>query len=266
MAFRYLVLGSRGTLGSVFMRMLGPEARGLDLPELDVTDAAMLTRAIAENGPECVINCAALADVDECERHSGKAFAVHRDAVRVLASAAPKLVTFSTDQVFSGRRETPWLETDFPDPPNQYALSKLEGEKAALGRADSLVIRTSWLFGGKRGLVPFFETRLAGGGIVRAVVDQKACVTYAPDLANCVLRMTREDARGLFHIASPGGMTPYELAVYLSGGTGEGITPIRWADLGLPAKRPVYSVLGTLSRYVLPDWRDAIDRWRLGDD
>jgi dTDP-4-dehydrorhamnose reductase len=266
MAFRYLVLGSRGTLGSVFMRMLGAEARGLDLPELDVADAAMLKRAIAEGCPEYVINCAALTDVDECERHPGRAFAVHRDAVGALVSAAPKLITFSTDQVFSGPRETPWLEADLPDPPNQYAMSKLEGEKMALGRADSLVIRTSWLFGGRSGLVPFFEARLAGGGIVRAVVDQKASVTYAPDLANCVLRMTGEDARGLFHIASPGGMTPYELAVYLSGGIGESIAPIRWADLGLPAKRPSYSVLGTLSRYVLPDWRDAIDRWRLGDD
>lgn len=262
----YMVLGSRGVLGSIFVRMLGPDGVGFDLPELDVTDARALANAIEGAAPECVINCAAVTDVDECERDPGRAWAVHRDAIRTLAGVAPKLVTFSTDQVFSGPRDKPWMETDRPDPPNVYARSKLAGEAEAMRLEGSIVIRTSWLFAGTRGLVPFLARRIESGGGVRAVADQKACVTYAPDLAALVLRIIREGASGIFHLSASGGVTPFDLAVYLAGGIERGITRITWADLGLPAERPAYSVLGTLSRYVLSGWQDAIDRWRLGDD
>jgi dTDP-4-dehydrorhamnose reductase len=266
MKARFLVIGSSGTLGSAFRRILGREAAGFDLPEFDVTDPVAVGEAIRETGPEWVLNCSAVTDVDDCERDPRKAWSVHSDAVILLAAAGPKLVTFSTDQVFSGPRSMPWLESDRPDPPNEYAKSKLAGEQAALERPGSLVVRTSWLFGGDRGLVPFLANRIASGSGVRAVVDQEACITYAPDLAACVLSMIRQGASGLFHLCSPGGVTPFGLARYLSGEREAGIIPVRWTDLGLPARRPAYSVLGTLSGYVLPGWRDAIDRWRRGDD
>jgi dTDP-4-dehydrorhamnose reductase len=262
----FLVLGSRGTLGSLFLKLLGERARGLDLPELDIADPAALSAAVREAGPEVVLNCAAMTDVDECERQPGKARATHRDALEVLVSESPRLVTFSTDQVFSGPRETPWLETDAPSPPNVYAATKLEGERIALGRPDSIVIRTSWLFGRDRGLVPFLAKKLAGGGVVRAVCDQTACITYAPFLASSTLGMLDDGESGLFHLVCPGSLTPFDLAVEMADGAPGMIERIRWDDLGLPARRPAYSVLGTLSEYVLPPWQDALDRWRRADE
>lgn len=258
---RYLVTGCRGSLGSQFMRRLGEDATGLDLPAFDITAApALVTAAVRESGAEVVINCAAMTDVDACERDPGAAAAIHRDAVETLAGCAPRLVTFSTDHVFSGPREIPWLEGDVETPVNAYARSKLEGERLALARPCSLVVRTSWLFSNSKGLVPFLASRIAGGGELRAVTDQVACITYAPDLVDAVLRMISDGAAGLVHAASGGELTPFSLADYL--GAGSRAVPVRWADLGLPAARPAYSALGTLSSYVLPGWQEAIERWR----
>jgi len=258
---RFLVLGSGGTLGSAFMDLLGDMASGLDLPQVDVTDPPALSAALQVVRPSVVLNCSAMTDVDECERRPDAAFRIHRDAILTMVSAPPRLVTFSTDQVFSGMRDTPWLETDAPNPPNVYAESKLAGERIALSRADSIVVRTSWLFDDGKGLVPFLARQTAGGGTVRAVTDQRASVTYAPDLAAATLRALEHGFSGLIHLVNGGDLTPFELALHISGGEGE-VKPACWADLGLPARRPAYSVLGTATEYVLPPWMDALERWR----
>lgn len=262
----FLVIGSRGLLGSLFMRRLAGRVRGVDLPDFDLTSGREAIAAlVVDSGAETVLNCAAITDVDYCETHREAAFALHASAVEDLSIVCPRLVTFSTDHVFTGPGVRPLLEDDPVSPANAYAESKLAGEKAALRSGSSvLVIRTSWLFAGDAGLVPRLRSRIASGGKVRAVADQVACVTYAPDLVEAVLAMISDGCTGLVHAVNPGPESPLGIARELGGG--DSIEPVRWADLGLPARRPSYSALGTSTGYVLPDRADAIERWRRGSE
>lgn len=259
------MIGSRGLLGSLFMRRLAGRVRGVDLPEFDLTSGrGAIAALVADSGAETVLNCAAITDVDYCETHREAAFALHASAVEDLSVVCPRLVTFGTDHVFTGPGVRPFLEDDPVSPANAYAESKLAGEKAALRSGSVLAIRTSWLFAGDTGLVPRLRSRIASGAGVRAVADQVACVTYAPDLVEAVLAMISDGCTGLVHAVNPGTVSPLGIAQELGGG--DSIEPVTWADLGLPAKRPSYSALGTSTGYVLPDRADAIERWRRGSE
>ncbi len=257
------MIGSTGLLGRHFMSALCDSAAGLDLPELDLLgDSEAVRSAVKSSGAGVVINCAAMTDVDGCEKHPAAAYALHRDAVGVLASVSPVLVTFGTDHSFYGPGSSPWLETDPTSPANTYARSKLQGEALALRTGSSLVVRTSWLFSGDRGIVPYLAGSPSSRGPVRAVTDQKACITYAPDLVDAVLAIIRDGGRGLYHLANPGEVSPFELASELRAGSMDDPIPVRWEDLRLPARRPRYSALGTSRGYVLPSRHDALKRWR----
>jgi dTDP-4-dehydrorhamnose reductase len=260
---RHLVIGSGGLLGSTFMRMLGSDAEGLDLPAIDLlADPAGAASAVRSRDAETVINCAAMTDVDACERQPRKAFAMHASAVALLAASCRRLVTFSTDQVFTGPYSEPLLEDAPVSPANAYASGKYLGERLALAAPRSIVVRTSWLFGAGKGMPSFMQRRLDEGLPLKAVGDQVACLTYAPDLAGAVLSIVRDGAAGLFHLVNPGPLSPWDLAVELAGGDASRVERIFWADLGLPARRPVYSALGTSRGYVLPPRCEALARWR----
>jgi dTDP-4-dehydrorhamnose reductase len=262
---RFLVIGCRGLLGGLFMARLGDRATGLDLPGFDLSSGgAAIRSAVRGSGAGVVINCAALTDVDYCETHRDEAFRIHSESVSALAESSPSLVTFSTDQVFSGPSDTPFVESDPVSPANAYAQSKLEGERAALCFPGALVVRTSWLFGADRGLLPWLRNKLLREGAVRAVADQTACVTWAPDLVGATLEMIGDGASGLFHAVNPGEASPFSLACELAASTGGVVEPTRWVDLDLPARRPVYSALGTAKDYVLPGREESMDRWMEG--
>lgn len=260
---RVLVTGSRGLLGRLFMERLGTRASGVDLPGTDLTgDQAGIAALVASSGADTVVNCAALTDVDYCETHREEAFRIHAGAVAALARAARRLVTFSTDHVFTGPSAAPFLEADPASPANAYAESKLAGEALALEHPSSIVVRTSWLFAGERGLLPRLFAGIESGSPVRAVSDQTACVTYAPDLVDATLAMLEDGFSGLVHAVNGGPATPLRIAQELACTPGVRVEPVRWDDLGLPARRPVYSALGTSTRYVLPSREEAVERWR----
>jgi dTDP-4-dehydrorhamnose reductase len=255
------VTGCRGLLGSLFMERLGGSATGADLPELDLTSGRdSLSAAVRGSGAEIVINCAAITDVDRCQTEPGAAYRLHCQAVADLVEVSPALITFSTDQVFTGPGERPWIETDPVTPANEYARSKLAGEEAALAHPGAVVIRTSWLFGAGRGMPSWIRERLIRQGRVRAVCDQTACLTWAPDLVEAALSLAGRP--GLFHAVNPGPTTPYDLASSLAGSYGGAPEPVTWAELGLPAPRPVYSALGSCRGLELPPVSDALRRWR----
>lgn len=261
---RFLVAGCRGLLGGLFMERLGDSATGADLPELDVTSGRdSLAAAVRGSGADIVINCSAMTDVDRCEREPEAARRLHGDAVADLAEVSPALITFSTDQVFTGPGDRPWIETDPVTPANEYARSKLAGEEAALAHPGVLVIRTSWLFGKGRGMPSWIRERLVRQGRVRAVCDQTACLTWAPDLVEATLSLVGRN--GLYHAVNPGPTTPYDLAATLAGLFGGLPEPVTWAELGLPAPRPVYSALGSCRGLELPPAADALRRWREQD-
>ncbi|MCK4672248.1 MAG: sugar nucleotide-binding protein, partial [Candidatus Aegiribacteria sp.] len=99
---KFLITGVKGQLGSVFLNLLGNEAEGIDLPDVDITEPESVQRAVDRTDPEWIINCSAVTDVDLCQRRPELAYRVHRDGVSNLARTGRKIVTFSTDHVFNG--------------------------------------------------------------------------------------------------------------------------------------------------------------------
>jgi dTDP-4-dehydrorhamnose reductase len=268
MAVEYLITGASGQLGRALGRLLGARAVHTDLPGLDVSSRESVSAAMDEHDPACIINCAAITDVDLCQRDPGLAIRVHHDGVANLAATGRRLLTISTDHVFTGSSglEVPFMEDSPVDPANTYAESKLLGEEEALrARADNIVVRTSWMYSGENGLLPFIWRSLTRDGCVRAVLDQRACLTYAPDLAAAIVELTSGEGGGIYHLVNRPGVTPAELALRISSSCGGEVVKVRWSDLGLDAPRPLYSVLGTSREISLPDMDDAFERWRKSD-
>jgi dTDP-4-dehydrorhamnose reductase len=261
---RCLVTGSRGRLGTVLTALLGDRAVGEDLPELDITDRGSVERSLLRWDPEWIVNCAAMTDVDACQESPAEAFRVNSDGVALLARSGRRLLTVSTDHVFGGA-PGPWVpipETAEPFPVNAYGESKLAGEREALSVSGSMVVRTSWLFDDRSGIVPFLWRSLTSGGRVTAVGDQEASITYAPDLAVAIVHLLDSGGTGVFHAVNGGGTTPCSLALEFSLSTGGVVTESSWEGLGLRAPRPRYSVLGSVRGVEMPSASDALDRWR----
>jgi len=172
----------------------------------------------------------------------------------------------STDYVFDGLKKTPYLEIDPANPLNQYGKSKLEGERRALDLCpNSLVVRTSWLYGthGKNFVKTMMRLAVEQPEL-RVVADQRGCPTNAADLAQALAQMLRVNIRGIVHAAGTGDCTWYELASAIVSAMGRGtpVHPITTAEAGRRAARPSYSVLANSvlkqSGITLPHWRDSL--------
>jgi len=256
-----LVTGGNGLLGTALLERLGCRAIGMDLPGVDITDRASVTGAVMVTKPSLIINCAALTDVDSCQTNPDRAFRVHRDGVRNLAETGARLVTISTDHVFTNGG-APLTEGTPTLPANIYGESKLSGEIEALATGRSAVIRTSWLFGKGKGLLPWLRNGLLRGGELKVVRDQTACVAFVPHLVEVILEIVESGSTGVFHCVNPGPVTPLDLAFTLRDRLGCGtVRAVCWKDLDVPAPRPFYSALGTNGPFQLPPLDEAFEEW-----
>ena len=250
-------------LGQDVMRLAGARAIGLMRADLDVTDRDAVR---AEIGPDdVVINCAAWTDVDGAEEYPEAALRVNRDGARNVAKAAGSVIYLSSDYVFDGTKEEPYVESDPVSPISGYGRSKAEGELATLeANPRSHVVRTSWLFGVGGG--NFVETMLRLGGerdTVRVVDDQVGQPTYTGHLAESLLRIAESDDYGIHHRSANNHCSWYELArfIFEKAGVDCEVVPCTTAEFPRPAPRPAYSVLGTERRGLqptLPDWQRGV--------
>jgi dTDP-4-dehydrorhamnose reductase len=150
---RVLVLGATGQLGSDLVRTHpGHALTALGRDDLDLTDTVALGRAVSAARPDWVLNAAADNRTEAAEDNPDAAFAVNARAVRALvascAAAGARLLQFSTDFVFDGRKGAPYVESDAPNPVNAYGRSKHEGERFVLAAGPAhLVVRSAGLFG-----------------------------------------------------------------------------------------------------------------------
>jgi len=265
-----LVTGGAGQLGTAFRRVL-PEARYVDLPDLDLTRRDLLAAALEEMRPEAIVNCAAYTAVDRAEHEEALATLVNGAAVGVMAEHAARrripLLTFSTDYVFPGDAVEPYLESSPTGPINAYGRSKLAGERAALAACPgALVVRTSWLVSGTHSNFVATMLRLAGEGVVRVVDDQQGCPTMADDLAPAAWAALQAGATGVLHLTNSGETTWFDFAraaVALAGLDPGRLVPCPTADYPTPARRPAYSVLGSERRRPLglpelPPWQESL--------
>ena len=177
---------------------------------LDVCDASAVGRVLDAEAPTAVVNCAAMANVDRCDREPDAAWAVNAEAPGRLAKACRtrgiRFVHLSTDYVLTGE-SAPGLRLDEarePDPRSGYARSKRAGEMGALAHG-ALVLRVQWIYG--VGGTSFFARALealARGETVRLVTDQVGTPTEVGWLAERIEEAARGGPTGLFHVAPDG--------------------------------------------------------------
>ena len=268
-----LVTGALGQLGTAFKRVLGDAAEYVDVAELDLRDEAATRAAVAELGPDLILNCAAYTAVDRAEAEPGPAREINTHVVAVLAEAAAavdaKFVTFSTDYVFDGSKTEPYLESDPTAPLSVYGTTKRDGEALALvANPETLVIRTSWLLSGTHPNFAATMIRLARERELSVVDDQHGHPTLVADLAPAALAAVEAGATGVLHLANAGVTSWFGLArevLEIAGEDPERIQPCSTADYPTPAHRPANSVLdservGALGLEPMPQYRPGLER------
>jgi dTDP-4-dehydrorhamnose reductase len=269
---RLLVTGSAGMLGravAATATRLGHDVVALPRADLDITDAAHVSRVIAAAEPAAVVNCAGWTDVDGAEAHEAQALRVNGDGARNVARAAAeagaRVIHVSTDYVFDGSKRAPWMESDAVAPLQAYGRTKLAGEREVAGaNPEHAIVRTAWLFGA--GGPNFADTMLrlcAEREEVEVVADQSGRPTWTGHLAPALVELAeRAGDVGVFHATGTGHCTWYEFAVEIAHGAGlpARVVPTDSTRFVRPAVRPAYSVLGTEREpgVVLPAWQDGL--------
>jgi len=260
---RILVIGARGMLGRDLVERLHSsygtgfgaewEILAWDLDEIDIQKEQETRTRIEDVHPEIVINLAAYTNVDGCETQVEKAYGINGEGMKYVALGAAKcrarVVYLSTDYVFDGRKKEPYLETDSPEPLNVYGHSKLMGERHLQALTEKgLIVRTQWLYG-KYGnnFISAILRHARERGEVSIVNDQTGSPTYTRDLASALCLLIQRGAQGIFHVSNSGECTWYafgQMVLDLCGLHSVKVKPISSQELGRPALRPSYSVLG----------------------
>jgi dTDP-4-dehydrorhamnose reductase len=274
---KILLTGSNGQLGHDFKKIFNKkniEYIATDYKELDITNDEDLNKFFQENeGITHVINCAAYNDVDKAETDK-KVWLLNAEAPKKLAEFSKKIgaifVTYTTDFVFDGEKNSPYTEDDKTNGISEYGKSKAQGEKDVLEAYDkSFVIRTSWVFGiannnFNKQVINWSKSR----NELNIVDDQVSVPTYSMDLAEFSWKLIQTEKFGLYHITNDGIASKYDQAKYVlekigwKGTLGRAKT----ADFNLPAKRPAYSKLDSskvekLLGEKIPTWQSGIDRF-----
>jgi dTDP-4-dehydrorhamnose reductase len=250
-------------LGQDVMRAAGDSGVALTHGELDVTDATAVADAL---GGATVINCAAYTDVDGAESDPNDAHAVNEQGARNVAEAAARVVYVSTDYVFDGAKPAAYVESDPVHPLSVYGHSKLAGERATLTASpQSLIVRTSWLFGA--GGRNFVETMLRLGqerDRVNVVDDQVGCPTFTGHLAEALIELAEGHRHGFLHVAGAGACSWYEFAraIFDRAALAADLHPCTTSEFPRPAQRPANSVLASeRDAPELPSWQEGLDAY-----
>lgn len=284
---KILVTGAAGQLGQDLTAELcarGHEAVGVDLPELDITDAAAVKEKFTETRPDAVIHCAAWTAVDlaEDEDKKEKVRAVNATGTAHIAAAAErvgaKMIYISTDYIFDGMTvsERPWEADDAAAPINFYGLTKYEGECAARALCSRLfIVRISWVFGvhGKN----FVATMLRLGRDrknLTVVADQVGSPTFTPDLSRLLADMVVTEKFGAYHATNEGFTSWYDFSRTIFAEAAKrdpvyadvNVAPVTSAEYPAKAARPHNSrmskaALDAAGFARLPSWQDALGRY-----
>lgn len=251
---RYVVVGAHGMLGSDLVQVLqGREVVAFSHRELDITDIQSVSSAI--NSDDVVFNCAAFTRVDDAELHETEAFEINAIGVQNLAQICNKtnsrLLTISSDYVFSGNSKTPYSEKTPTAPISAYGRSKAAGEKLAIAShpKGAFIVRSAWMYG-EHG-ANFAQTMLnlaSQKDNWEVVNDQFGQPTWSMDLAHKLVELTDSNSpAGIYHATNTGETTWFDFAREVLSEAGldpERITPTDSASFIRPAPRPAYSVLG----------------------
>ena len=267
------MLGAGGQLGSDLSRLVGPGS-GFRREQVSVSDPDAIDGLLSSLRPAIVFNCAAYNAVDRAETEKDLAYAVNGEGPANVARACSRhrirLVHFSTNFVFDGALDRPYVESDLPAPISAYGASKLEGEQRVLDLLPSaLVIRTAALFGDQGSAIKggsFPERILARAGRgepLRVVADQKVNPTHTADLAPVALELGESDLQGVVHVVAAGcaGWDEFARAVLEEFQLTAEVEPASSADLGGAARRPLNGCLSSTLVPPLRPWREGLHEW-----
>ena len=293
---RIILVGANGQLGTDLIPALSmhdvmlavqPGTAGEEpsrFVELDVSDPAQVRAAVASFKPELILNTAAFHRVDDIEKDAALALQVNAWAAQQMAlvcrEADIAMLYVSTDYVFDGAKQAPYVESDLPNPISAYGASKLAGELLIRSAWHKhYILRTCGLYGlagamGKAGArgSNFVNTMLRvaresehTGKPVRVVGDQVCTPTFTEDLAQQIALLIETGRYGTYHTTSDGGCSWYAFAleIFQLAGLKPQTVQITSDELNLPARRPAYSVLRNLALQSLGidrmrDWREAL--------
>lgn len=254
------VIGSNGQLGSDVVRVLahqGEDVYSLTHADIEVSSLESVADCLRSRRPEIVINTAAMHHVENCEQEPGKAYAVNAVGARNLATVTrdlgAALIHVSTDYVFDGKKDEPYVENDIPLPLNVYGNSKLAGEYFVRTlNSKHFVLRTSALYGkhpcrakGGQNFVDLMLRLARERGRVRVVDSEFVSPTPTVDVARQIAALTRCDAYGLYHATAEGSCSWYEFAREIFSVAEIEVKLEAASPSEFPAKvpRPRYSVL-----------------------
>lgn len=273
---RVLITGADGLVGQALQRRLAHwreadvlatgltprprmQARPGGYVPLDVTDERAVERLFLDFAPSVVVHAAARSKVEACEEDREGCWAVNVEATATLAGLCKRhgarLVFLSTDFLFDGT-DGPYAEDDRPAPVNGYGRTKLAAENAVrlAGNGGWTIVRTSLVFGTgedlqRRNIATLLADILGAGRPFEAATDQLRTPTYAPDLADGLLRLVRYDKDGVYHLAGRERLSVYDfcrLAAAHFGFDPARIRPTTTAALHPDAPRPLDGGLLTL--------------------
>lgn len=219
--------------------------------------------------PEIIIHPAALTNVDAAERDPDLAMAVNKDGTQKLALAAKELgaivAYISTDYVFDGLKQEPYVPSDRPNPINTYGLSKYYGELMVSELLEEYyIIRTSWLYGiGRTNFVQWVLDQARAGNEVKAATDWVGSPTWIGNLCVAIESVITTGAYGTYHAADAGSISRYDqarLICKMAGLSDEHVRAINSNELNLPANRPHYTPLAC-SEISVPSWETGFQAY-----
>jgi dTDP-4-dehydrorhamnose reductase len=278
-----LLTGKDGQLGEELYPLLSSigSVVAVGRETCDLANPEAIRQVVDKTQPDIIVNAAAYTAVDKAESEPELAMAINGTAPGILAAEAEKLgatlIHVSTDYVFNGAKNTPYLETDKTDPLGLYGQSKLAGEQAIFAtNANAVILRTAWVYGaGGKG--NFVKTMLRLGEQreeLGVVVDQVGSPTWTGDLAQAIVNLIprlNSETYGVYHYTNSGVTSWYDFAVAIFEEAQtlgiplkiKQVKPITTAEYPTPARRPAYSVLSgrkmaaVLGNYP-PHWRQGL--------
>jgi dTDP-4-dehydrorhamnose reductase len=287
---RILLIGAAGQVGQELQKTLPGEVISVTRDGLDLTQSDRIRHLIQETQPALIVNAAAYTAVDQAETEIELAKAINAEAPTVMAEAAQQigasLIHISTDYVFDGRKNTPYTETDPPNPIGAYGRSKLLGEQGIQQIAERsplsyAILRTAWVYGAQ-GKGNFVKTMLRLGADrpeVRVVADQVGTPTWSAEIARAIAALVphfldpveQTAPSGIYHFSNSGITSWYDFAVAIfeeAEAIGfplklQRVVPITTPEFPTPTQRPAYSALACQKIWAMlnapaPHWRQSL--------
>jgi dTDP-4-dehydrorhamnose reductase len=270
---RLFITGIKGQLGSEIARQASTdhEVIGGDLPDFDIANRSQVAAAFAAHRPALIIHCAAFTNVDAAARDPDTAYRINGLGTQNIALACAEhnieMLYISTGEVFDGKTAQPYREFDSTHPINPYGYSKLAGEEFTKQLAPRhYIVRTSWLTGkGGRNFAHRIQQLADEQGKLRVVTDEVSNPTFAPDLAQAILKLAKTRQYGIYHIVNEGYCSRFDFAqkiLELSHRSHIPLEPITLADFPRPSTPPKFiplsNMCGAALGITLRRWEDAL--------